>query len=75
MLATNANDILVARLTPGDTSACAHSQATLSPAMDIQVAPNFERILFEALDRDGDHFRRLFAIRAVRRVRHPAERR
>ena len=32
----------------------ARSHATLSPSMDIQVASNFERALFEACDRDAD---------------------
>ena len=30
------------------------SHATISPSMDIQVASNFERALFEACDRDAD---------------------
>lgn len=53
ILATNANDILARALKTGRYERGA-SRATLSPAMDIQVASNFERILFEALDRDGD---------------------
>jgi threonine synthase len=53
ILATNANDILARALKAGRYERGA-SKATLSPAMDIQVASNFERILFEALDRDGD---------------------
>jgi threonine synthase len=53
ILATNANDILARALKTGRYQRGA-SKATLSPAMDIQVASNFERILFEALDRDGD---------------------
>ena len=28
---------------------------TLSPSMDIQISSNFERFLFELLDRDSDH--------------------
>lgn len=61
VLATNANDILARAVNTGRYERAAHSQATLSPAMDIQVASNFERILFEALGRDGDHVRRLYA--------------
>ena len=53
ILATNANDILARALKTGRYERGA-SKATLSPAMDIQVASNFERILFEALGRDGD---------------------
>lgn len=60
LLATNANDILVRALHTGRYERAAASYATLSPAMDIQVASNFERILFEALDRDGEHVRRLY---------------
>lgn len=60
-LAVNANDILARALETGRYTRAAASHATLSPAMDIQVASNFERILFEALDRDGDHVARLYA--------------
>jgi len=60
VLAVNANDILARALETGRYERAAFSQATLSPAMDIQVASNFERILFEALDRDGDAVRGLY---------------
>lgn len=60
VLATNANDILVRALNTGRYERGA-SQATLSPAMDIQVASNFERILFEAMARDGAAVSRLYA--------------
>ena len=59
-IATNSNDILVRALHTGRYERAAQSFATLSPAMDIQVASNFERILFEALDRDGAHVRQLY---------------
>ena len=49
--ATNANDILARTLDDG-VYAVHEAQATLSPSMDIQVASNFERALFEASDRD-----------------------
>jgi threonine synthase len=49
--ATNANDILVRALADG-IYAARDAHATLSPAMDIQVASNFERALFEASNRD-----------------------
>ncbi len=52
VVATNANDILVRALTSGVYGA-GHAQQTLSPSMDIQVASNFERALFEAANRDG----------------------
>ena len=52
VIATNANDILVRALATGVYSS-GRAQQTLSPSMDIQVASNFERALFEAADRDG----------------------
>jgi threonine synthase len=52
VVATNSNDILVRALTSGIYSA-GHAQQTLSPSMDIQVASNFERALFEGSSRDG----------------------
>jgi threonine synthase len=58
LLATNENDVLVRALETGEYRRGA-SRATLSPAMDIQLASNFERILFEALDRDADALRDL----------------
>jgi threonine synthase len=60
VLATNSNDILARALKSGRYERAAQSRHTLSPAMDIQVASNFERILFEALGRDGDAVRRLY---------------
>ncbi|MGH6876308.1 MAG: threonine synthase [Rhizomicrobium sp.] len=50
--ATNANDILVRALNNG-VYGVAEAQATFSPSMDIQVASNFERALFEASGRDA----------------------
>ena len=61
VIATNANDILTRVLRTGRYERAAHSLATLSPAMDIQAPSNFERILFEALERDADHVRALYA--------------
>jgi threonine synthase len=60
VLATNSNDILSRAINTGRYERAPQSHATLSPAMDIQVASNFERILFEVLDRDGDAVRRLY---------------
>ncbi|GAB3683498.1 threonine synthase [Salinisphaera aquimarina] len=52
VIATNANDILHRTLADNDFSK--HElQATLAPSMDIVVSSNFERLLFEAYDRDG----------------------
>jgi threonine synthase len=52
VIATNANDILTRTLETGVYAAGAAKQ-TLSPSMDIQVASNFERALFEASERDA----------------------
>lgn len=49
--ATNANAIMVRALNEGYYEA-GSAQQTLSPSMDIQVASNFERALFEASNRD-----------------------
>ncbi|MBC7770408.1 MAG: threonine synthase [Phycisphaerales bacterium] len=60
VLATNSNDILARALATGRYDRAPRSHATVSPAMDIQVASNFERILFEAMRRDGEAVRRLY---------------
>ena len=58
VIATNANDILARTLETGtyETGAVV---ATISPSMDIQVSSNFERLLFESLDRDAPGLKRL----------------
>ncbi len=53
IIATNSNDILHRCLSENDHSKQA-LQHTLSPSMDIMVSSNFERMLFELYDRDGD---------------------
>ena len=60
IVATNSNDILARAI---DTGIYARGQvhATMSPAMDIQVASNFERLIFEAHGRDGAVTRKLMA--------------
>jgi len=52
VLATNANDILARYLASGEMS-IAGVTPSLSPSMDIQVASNFERLLFELKGRNG----------------------
>ncbi|MCX8102051.1 MAG: threonine synthase [Geminicoccaceae bacterium] len=52
IVATNTNDILVRFLATG-AYAAGEVVPTSSPSMDIQVASNFERLLFELLDGDG----------------------
>ena len=51
VVATNSNDIMARALNEGVYSA-GPARKTLSPSMDIQVASNFERALFEASGRD-----------------------
>jgi threonine synthase len=51
IIATNVNDILARTLASGIYEPHA-VVATASPAMDIQVSSNFERLLFEAYGRD-----------------------
>jgi len=53
VIATNQNDIMARALNEGVYAAGA-AYHTFSPSMDIQVASNFERALFEASDRDSD---------------------
>ncbi len=61
--ATNENDILARTIHTGR-----HEPepvvATTSPSMDIQIASNFERALFEAHERDAQHIVRLMASQA-----------
>ncbi len=52
LVGSNRNDILPRFLAANDMSVRA-VEASLSPSMDIQVSSNFERLLFELLDRDG----------------------
>jgi threonine synthase len=56
VIASNVNDILPRTLATG----CYQPRdvvATSSPSMDIQVASNFERLLFDVYDRDGEAVR------------------
>ncbi len=52
VVATNVNDILVRTLATGAYEP-RQVTATTSPSMDIQVSSNFERLLFDAYDRDA----------------------
>jgi threonine synthase len=72
VIATNANDILWRALNEGVYS-IGQPQHTLSPSMDIQVASNFERALFEASGRDSVWMRRAmeeFARKGELRIPH-----
>ena len=51
VIATNENDILARTLKSGRYE-MKGVRATTSPSMDIQISSNFERLLFEAYDRD-----------------------
>ena len=52
VVATNANDIVARALSDG-VYRRGETIPTMSPAMDIQVSSNFERLFFEASGRDG----------------------
>lgn len=52
VVATNINDILHRTLSTG-SYAKQGVTPTMSPSMDIQVSSNFERLLFDAYDREG----------------------
>ena len=60
MIATNANDGIARVFSEGRYTRTAASTATLSPAMDISVASNFERIMFEAVGRDPVRLKALY---------------
>src|SRR6201999_453024 len=60
VIATNVNDILARTLATG-TYDLREVVATSSPSMDIQVSSNFERLLFEATDRDAAQVRAMMA--------------
>jgi len=58
ILATNENDIL-SRFFNSGVYSLGEVHQTLAPAMDIQVASNFERYLYYKLDRDAKRLREL----------------
>lgn len=60
VVATNSNDILARTLATGRYEVRGVTP-TSSPSMDIQVSSNFERLLFDALDRDSAALRGLMA--------------
>jgi len=60
VIATNDNDILARTLESGEYR-MKGVVATTSPSMDIQVSSNFERLLFEAAERDAATVRRYMA--------------
>ncbi len=60
VIATNDNDILARTLATGEYLIKGVMETT-SPSMDIQVSSNFERLLFEAGERDDAAVRRYMA--------------
>jgi threonine synthase len=52
IVASNANDILARFFDSGEMRTDG-VVPTLSPSMDIQISSNFERLLFDMMDRDG----------------------
>jgi threonine synthase len=61
LVATNSNDIMARALNEGVYES-GKASPTLSPSMDIQVASNFERALYEAAGRDAHFVRREMAL-------------
>lgn len=71
VVGSNRNDILTRFLTANDMSVST-VEPSLSPSMDIQVSSNFERLLFELLDRDGARTRQtMLDFRATGRMIMP----
>jgi threonine synthase len=60
VIATNENDILARALATGVYKPMG-VKPTQSPSMDIQISSNFERLLFETMDRDAAGLRALMA--------------
>jgi threonine synthase len=60
IVATNVNDILVRAINDGVYEPH-EAVPTISPSMDIQVSSNFERLVFEAYDRDAERVRQAMA--------------
>jgi threonine synthase len=60
VLASNENDVLDEFFRTGKYKARKSVVATSSPSMDISRASNFERYVFELLERDGSRVKRLF---------------
>ncbi|MBY0422625.1 MAG: threonine synthase, partial [Parvularculaceae bacterium] len=73
LVAVNENDIL-ARVVESGVYAPRGAVATDTPSMDIEVASNFERMLFEAADRNGARVAALMQdLRSTGRFTLPAD--
>ncbi len=66
--ATNENDVLDEFFRTGTyrVRGSAETRETSSPSMDISKASNFERFVFDLLDRDGERVRQLFGTQLAR---------
>ncbi len=60
IVGSNSNDILTRTFESGDMRVAELSH-TLSPSMDIQISSNFERLIYDLLDRDGGAVARLMS--------------
>ena len=58
IVATNQNDILHRAILNGDYSSC-EVQETISPSMDIQVASNFERLLYDLYGKNSEKIKNI----------------
>ncbi len=65
-LASNENDVLAEFFRTGVYRPRATAERTSSPSMDISKASNFERFVFDLLDRDAQRVRELFVERLPR---------
>lgn len=65
IVATNENDVLHEFFTTGEyrPRSAAETHATSSPSMDISRASNFERFIFDVLERDAARTSELFGVR------------
>jgi threonine synthase len=61
ILATNENDVLDEFFRTGKYRVRREAVATSSPSMDISKASNFERYVFDLLERDGARVKKLFS--------------
>tara|TARA_B100001057_G_scaffold60677_1_gene53854 strand:+ start:3543 stop:4928 length:1386 start_codon:yes stop_codon:yes gene_type:complete len=66
-IATNKNDVLH-RLFSKDVYQKKETSASLAPSMDISVASNFERLLFEIYKKNGDKLNAVFSAFPKKRI-------
>ena len=61
IVATNQNDILHRAISKGDYKS-SKVQETISPSMDIQVASNFERLLYDLYDKNCEKVKKIMKL-------------